>query len=155
MRCYTYDNHTLTAGCIISGTNQKTCSFNLSIPEDWDVDRLQQLLKSEAVSDTLLHGVARLSVGDSVSSVFPQGCITIKCTDVIYINNVHNSCLEVVADDSETVYVLFDGSCLHDGKTNKYIINHNGELTVSDKPTDYLSELDNTTGLFPDMELLL
>lgn len=132
MKCYTYTNgETLSGIQDANGENQNTCAITINAPLDWDVDELVMRIQNKSQSDILLYCCATLTEGDSVSSVFPDDCVLLRCTDPLHIENCDNSCLEVRATVDVLDLVLFNQSSVLDEATRTLITNHEGELQLS------------------------
>lgn len=146
MNCYTYTNGETLPGFSLNGENQKTCAFTLKIPYDWDADELINRLRYRSHADILLYSCVGICKGNTVSSVFPDNCVAIFSSEIFTLNNHNASSLEVLADEAQIVYVLFDGSELYDSSTGKYIYNNNGTLELLDqsKHREIIKETDDT-----------
>lgn len=132
MKCYTYASGDTLSGIDIHGENQKTCQIIIKLPCDWNMQAFMAEVKAMKRADTLLHCVAELVGGEAESSLFTSDCVTVSSNEIMTLENVNSSCLEVIADADRVVYVLFTGSELYDNATGKYIYNDNGELVISD-----------------------
>ena len=139
MKCYTYTNNTIDSGVFSSDKKTKlfTCAFSINMPEDWDTESFLNLIKSKDFCDILLYCNTKITEGDSNSSVFPPDCLLVCCKDkAVDMLNMYDSCLEIRTEGLDIYYVLFNNSILFDEKSNKYIINKEGSLELSDKIED-------------------
>ena len=144
MKAYTYTDGKITAGTELPGIgNQKTCALTLNIPCDWDVDTFISRLKGREHADLMLYCCVTLSQGDSISSVFPETCVLLNCSDPLLLENHLNSCFELYFDDTTALYILMDGSELLDTKANVYIRNDSGKLKLH-QDSSLVEEEDDT-----------
>lgn len=136
MKCFTYNKNKITAGVLStdSKTELKTCALSINMPADWDIETFLDLIKSKEYCDILLYCNVKISEGDSNSSVFPEDCILLYCTDkATDITNIENSCLEIRTEGTDVCYVLFNNSILFDVESSKYIINNKGSAVITNK----------------------
>ena len=131
MKCYTYLSGKLTAGINHNGETKKTCAIKINIPYDWDADSFMANIQQKIYADIFLYCVSEIVDGHSVSSVFPENCFLLHCPELVNMDNLNCSCLEIAINESGAYYVLFENSSLKDTATGSCIINDSGKPKIT------------------------
>lgn len=134
MNCFKYKSGKITQGVDVSGKKLKTCEILVKLPKDWNNDIFIQRVRDRDFADIFLYTCVELCEGDTVSSIFPEGCFVLELPCPISYTNYDTSALELDVTCDRVLVVLFDDSCVYDKDTNKYITNDKGKPKVSDEP---------------------
>ncbi len=134
MKCFKYNSSKIAQGVEVAGKKLKTCEILVKLPNDWSGEVFIQMVKSREFADVFLYTCVELCEGDTVSSIFPEGCFVLEMPCPVSYTNYDNSALELDVTSDRVLVVLFDNSCVYDKDTDKYITNDGGKPKISDEP---------------------
>lgn len=134
MKCFKYKSGKTTQGIEVAGKTLKTCELLVKLPKDWNNDVFINRARSREYADIFLHACVELCEGDSVGSVFPEGCFVLEMPCPISYHNYETSAMELDVTCDRVLVALYDDSCVYDKDTDKYITNDKGKPKVSDEP---------------------
>lgn len=134
MKCFKYNSGKIAQGVEVAGKKLDTCEILVKLPNDWSGEVFIQMVKSREFADVFLYTYVELCEGDTVSSIFPEGCFVLDMPCPISYTNYDNSALELDVTCDRVLVVLFKDSCVYDKDTNKYITNNNGKPKISSEP---------------------
>ena len=130
MKCYSYKNGKITSGITHGDRCLKTCAVLVKFPESWNLSRFLESVRCKEYSDIFLHACVELIEGDSITSVFPEGCAVVNMPCPVSFTNHRNMALELDVTDAGVLAVLPPDSSIYDKDTERYISNVEGKLHV-------------------------
>ena len=115
---------------------KKNCRIKINFPAGMSesvASSLVELIRSKTMSDILLYGAVSFISSEEDSKLFPSSeyaLLVIPSNVATHINNIDNSAFVVFADGVRSIFMLNDGSILHNDKTGDYIMKTDDGISI-------------------------